>query len=37
MLKKLYHYVKRAIREMITDVRVARRVRAMKRKDPFIY
>jgi len=37
VLKRIITRVRRVIREFIGEVRLARRVRAMKRKDPFIY
>ena len=37
MLNRMFRFLIRPIRELIDRIRVARRVRAMKRKDPFIY
>jgi hypothetical protein len=37
MIKKFFRYLQRTVRNLVSDFRVARRVRAMKRKDPFIY
>jgi len=37
MLKKIVFSVANQLRELVRYVRFKRRVRAMKRKDPFIY
>ncbi len=37
MLNRIIRFLIRPIRDFLDRVRVARRVRALKRKDPFIY